>query len=287
MPPLVLCADDFGMSREVSETIARLAWSSCINAISCMANMPGWTADARLLDGVETVRCGSLGRVQVGLHLVLASERPLGPMSGLMPDGTMPGPDRLLLSALTGRLDMADIAAEIDRQFAAFVKARGCPPDFVDAHQHVHVYPGLRQAVIAATQRHAPQAWVRVPGDRILPMLARPFSLKAIGSALHAAGLRRRLARAGLRCNASFAGHYDFAGAFRAHLAEFLGFGSYAHLVMCHPGSGWAAGDTIAAARIEEAAVLAEMQLEDRFRDAHRRTWRSCAPVRSAVPRHG
>jgi len=287
LPPLVLCADDFGMSRAVSEAIARLARDRCINAIGCMANMPGWGADARLLDGIEQVTCGSLGRVQVGLHLVLASERPLGPVGGLRADGTMPGPDRMLVRALTGRLDLAGISAEIDRQFAAFRAVRGCPPDFVDAHQHVHVYPGIRQAVIAATRRHAPGAWVRVPGDRIGAMLARPFAAKAIGSTLHAVGLRRQLARAGLRCNASFAGHYDFAGSFRSHLDAFLGFGSAAHLVMCHPGSGAAADDPIAAARSEEAAVIAQMQLEHRFRQAPDRTRRSPAPVRPLAPRCG
>jgi hypothetical protein len=97
-------------------------------------------------------------------------------------------------------------------------------------------------------------------------MLARPHRCKAIGSALHAAGLRRRLARVGLRANRSFAGHYDFAGDYRAQLGKFLSFGSDAHLVMCHPGAGAAAGDTIAAARRKEAEVIGEMTLEERLR---------------------
>jgi predicted glycoside hydrolase/deacetylase ChbG (UPF0249 family) len=266
MPPLILCADDFGMSRAVSETIAQLARRRCLNAISCMTTMPGWPADARLLDGIEKVECDSLGRVQVGLHLTLASERPLGPMACALPDGTLPGPDRMLALAMLRRLDPAEIADEIDRQFEAFRAARGKVPDFVDAHQHVHLYPGIRKAVIAATKRHAPNAWVRVPGDRLTAMLSRPFSGKAIGSALHAVALRRQLKRAGLRSNASFAGHYDFSGRFRLHLDSFLRFGSRAHLVMCHPGTGQEPGDTIALARIKEAEVIAEMPLEARIR---------------------
>lgn len=270
------------MSREVSVTIARLARQRCLNAISCMAAMPGWREDAALLEGIEEVSCGSLGPVQVGLHLVLASERPLGRMSCQQIDGRLPGPDRMLALALTGRIDPDEIAYELDRQFLTFRAVHGRAPDFVDAHQHVHLYPVIREQVIAATLRHAPQAWVRVPDDRLLPMLARPFAGKAIGSTLHGLGLRRQLRRAGLRANGSFAGHYDFRGNYRRYLDSFLRWGSAAHLVMCHPGQGAADGDTIAAARPVEAEVIAEMTLEQRFDLARR--------VRGAtgvLPAHG
>lgn len=265
MPPVTLCADDFALSHGISRTIADLADRGCINAISCMAALPGWAEDSRLLDGIEEVRCGPLGRVQVGLHLVLASERPLGAMRHLDKTGRLPGPDRMLALALLGQLDRSEIAAEIDRQFYAFHAERGGPPDFVDAHQHVHVYPGIRRAVIAATRKHAPRAWVRVPDDRLSAMLARPFAGKAIGSALHAVGLRRQLARAGLRANGSFAGHYDFANSSAALLDQFLRNGSDSHLVMCHPGSADLPGDDIAAARQKEAQIIGQMTLAQRW----------------------
>lgn len=261
----MLCADDFGLSEGVSVTIADLARRRCLNGISCMAAMPRWDQDARLLEGVDQVRCGALGPVQVGLHLVLASERPLGPMGCVGPDCRLPGPDRMLGLVLAGRVDMDEVAAEIDRQFAAFRAARGRNPDFVDAHQHVHLYPGIRRLVIAATLRHAPSAWVRVPGDRLGAMLARPHRGKAIGSAIHALGFRRQLAETGLRSNGSFAGHYAFAGDYRSQLDAFLRFGSPAHLIMCHPGDGTDEGDPIAAARRHEAEVIGEMTLAERI----------------------
>jgi len=267
------------MSAGVSRTIADLARRGCLNAISCMAAMPRWREDSRLLDGIEHVPCGEFGPVQVGLHLVLASERPLGPVSCVGPDGRLPGPDAMLLRAWTGRLDLAELAAEIDRQFIAFHAARGGPPDFVDAHQHVHVHPGIRRLVIAATLRHAPRAWVRVPGDRILAMLSRPHRGKALGSAFHAIGMRWQLRRAGLACNASFAGHYGFSGDYRSLLPAFLRWGSAAHLVMCHPGSGAALGDTIAWAREVEAQAIGEMTLAERMR--------APAPGRAGLLAHG
>lgn len=266
LPRLILCADDFAMSAGVSETIADLARQGCINAISCMAAMPRWREDSRLLDGIEHVTCGELGPVQVGLHLVLASERPLGPMSCTLLGGRLPGPDAMLLRAWTRGIDLGELAAEIDRQFIAFREARGCAPDFVDAHQHVHLHPGIRGLVIAATLRHAPRAWVRVPGDRLAAMLARPHRGKALGSAFHALGLRWQLRRAGLASNASFAGHYGFTGDYRSLIPAFLRYGSSAHLVMCHPGSGTALGDTIARAREVEAQAIGEMTLAERMR---------------------
>ncbi|MBC2664034.1 ChbG/HpnK family deacetylase [Novosphingobium flavum] len=261
------------MSQGVSEAIARLARGRCINAISCMAAMPRWAEDARLLDGIEKVDCGSAGRVQVGLHLVLASERPLGPMSCTLPDGKLPGPDRMLVLTLLGKVDMDEVVAEIDRQFDAFVAARGMAPDFVDAHQHVHLYPGIRKAVIDATRRHAPEAWVRVPEDSLPAMLLRPWRGKAIGSAIHSLGFRSQLRRAGLRANRSFAGHYDFSGPYRNQLGTFLRYGSGAHLVMCHPGAGEAEGDTLAAARQTEADVIGELPLEFRLRSLGPDSW--------------
>lgn len=268
LPPIILCADDFAMSPGTSRVIARLARGRAINAVSCMAAAPGWPADARLLDGIEDTECGALGPVQVGLHLVLASERPIGAMSCVGKDGRLPDPDRLLALALSGRIDAKEFEAEIDRQFAAFKSARGREPDFVDAHQHVHVYPTLRGLVIAATRRHAPKAWIRVPSDRLPAMIRRPFPGKAIGSALHASGLRRALERNGIQANGSFAGHYDFGGGYADHLPKFLSSGSSSHLVMCHPGSDELGDDSIAQARVIEADVIGRMELETRVAHA-------------------
>ena len=39
------------------------------------------------------------------------------------------------------------LTAEITRQFEAFAAAFGRPPDFVDGHHHVHLFPQIRDAV--------------------------------------------------------------------------------------------------------------------------------------------
>ena len=37
---------------------------------------------------------------------------------------------------------------EVRAQFEAFADAFGRPPDFVDGHQHVHLFPQVREAVL-------------------------------------------------------------------------------------------------------------------------------------------
>lgn len=264
VPKVILCADDFAISHSTSRVINQLARSGSINAVSCMAASPYWPTDAKLLEGIEKISCGDLGPVQVGLHLVLATERPLGPLSCLDERGNLPGPDRLLAMALSGQINGIDFEDEIERQFIAFISARGRVPDFVDAHQHVHVYPVLRKLVIAATKRHAPDAWIRVPSDQLLALLKRPFPGKAVGSAVHSFGMRWEILRHGLRANRSFAGHYDFGTEYEKYLPSFFESAANFHVIMCHPGTDEIADDPIAKARTTEAAVLARMPLHDR-----------------------
>ena len=113
---LVLCADDFAISRGTSEVIAGLLRSGSINAVSCMAALPGWPADAELL--LEAANTNP--QAEVGLHLTLSSEIPIGELSCLDSLGRLPGPDHLLGLCLTRRIRASEFAAEIDRQFDAF-----------------------------------------------------------------------------------------------------------------------------------------------------------------------
>ncbi|HEX7857238.1 MAG TPA: ChbG/HpnK family deacetylase [Sphingobium sp.] len=264
-----LCADDFALSTPISETIAQLAVKGCINAISCMATMPSWPGDARLLCGIGGDGGAQKPRaVEVGLHLVLAGEQPLTRLSWQRPDGRLPGADETMMLAYGGQLDLDQLSREIEAQFVAFITARGHAPDFVDAHQHVHVFPGIREIVIAAARRHAPGAWMRNPADGVGAMLKRPFRGKAFGSTLHARGLGKALKRAGIAANDSFAGHYDYRGDesdFAALLPRFFHAAGRRHLIMCHPGAGHLEEDGIARARIVEAAVIGQMPLTERL----------------------
>ncbi|OYY75988.1 MAG: hypothetical protein B7Y43_16795 [Sphingomonas sp. 28-62-20] len=256
MPRLILCADDFAFSRAVSETIVALAQDGKLNAISCMAVMPGWHADSQLLSGLPK-------HVDIGLHLTLTGEPPLTPMPALAPAGLLPGINALGRRARGSRIPLDEITAEVSAQFDAFFAATGRPPAFVDGHQHAHALPGIRDIVLKETARRAPRAWLRNCVDRPRAMIARPFLGKAIGSAFHSRGLRAAAAAHGLRCNDGFAGHYDFTSDYAGLFAGFLRQPGAMHLVMCHPGAGNRAGDDIADARPREAAALRRLPIAD------------------------
>src|SRR3954471_9238706 len=83
MPRLILCADDFGLSPEISRVIAELAAEGRINAISCMAVCAGWARDSAMLRSLPDT-------IQIGLHLVLTGEPPLTAMPRLPPPGRPP-----------------------------------------------------------------------------------------------------------------------------------------------------------------------------------------------------
>lgn len=246
---ITLCADDFAYSPGTSWVIAHLAHAGRINAVSCMAVMVGWRSDSGLLAGLE-------GHCEIGLHLTLIDETPLSAMANFARSGTMPNAKTLLRGAYLGALPRREIAAEIDRQFAAFSDDIGRPPDFVDSHQHVHHLPGLRELILEATARHAPNAWIRSCSDRPAAILSRAFPGKAIGSAWHSLGYGRLAERFGISTNRSFAGHYDFSSRFPSVFPRFFAGASDHHVIMTHPGADDRVGDPIAKARIREAAFL-------------------------------
>lgn len=219
-----------------------------------MTAMPGWPADALLLRDLPA-------GVQLGLHLTLTLEAPLTRMGRLAPAGALPGIGTLQRRAPDLPLD--EIAAEVDAQLDRFAQAMGRAPDFVDAHQHAHVLPGIRDVVLDRVAARAPGAWVRDCCDRAGAIARRPYRGKATASAWRSRGMRAAAAARGLVTNRGFAGHYGFAGDYAAVFPRFLAAAGDVHLVMCHPGAGDRPGDAIAPARVAEAAALRILPLRD------------------------
>lgn len=232
--PILLCADDYGLSPGVSRGILDLAVAGRLSALSCITTGPTWSHDAAELQP-------SWGRADIGLHFCLTALPPLGPMPTLAPRGRLPGLGPLILAALAGRLPLAEIAAELERQFDSFVAATGRLPDFLDGHQHVHQLPGIRGLVLDLFRRRLDPArhYVRncyeppgaILGRGVAP--ARALVLSALAYGFPAAA-----ARAGVPCNDSFRGVHTFdpADDVAARFRRFLAGARGRVLVNCHPG---------------------------------------------------
>lgn len=228
-----LCADDYALTPGVSRGILELLQARRLTAVSVMTTQAGWPEAADELKAFEPV-------ADIGLHLNLTLGVPLGAMPGLAPAGEFPAAGTLVRAAVLGRLPLGEIAAEITRQIDAFARHFGRMPNYVDGHQHVHILPGIRNALlrVLAGQGLSGRLWLRDPGDRIDAILARPIRGKALAVAVLAAGFAAQANDAGFAINDGFAGfsNFDPAGDYAALFAASLRSPGPRHLVMCHPG---------------------------------------------------
>lgn len=139
---LAVCTDDFGLTRAVFTAIVRLAQARRITAVSCMTNAPCWKQSASALFYLPTT-------VGVGLHLNLTEGQPRSPeLARIWP--RLPSLPTLMTVAHLGLIPQAAVSCEIRAQWSAFVRDSGALPMYVDGHQHVHQFPGVRQALLCA-----------------------------------------------------------------------------------------------------------------------------------------
>ena len=253
----VLCADDFALSEGVSAAILALLRAGRVTATSAMTNRDNWPRAAPRLREFA-------GRADLGVHLNLTCGESLAVMSRFAPTGELPRLGRVLRGALFGRLPLAEIADEFRRQIDAYAAAMGREPDFVDGHQHVHAFPGVRDALFGALDglglaRHL---YLRDPADRPGAIARRRVGA---GKALVIAGLARgfgdELRAQGLVANTGFAGIVRFNSRrdYAADFARFLTAPGERHLVMCHPGDiddELKAADPVSETRPNEARFL-------------------------------
>lgn len=232
--PIVVCADDYGLSPGVGQAIRDLIAAGRLSATSCMTTTESWPAESKLI-------VPFLDRADVGLHFTLTDHRPLGPMPTLAPNGRFPSVSALAKAGLARRLDRAEIAAEFERQIDAFETATGRSPAFIDGHHHVHGFPGVADAVLGVFRRRlrGKGIYLRCCDESLPAVITR-------GAApLHAAMISlfgRRFARlaraAGYDTNRHFVGVRRFAeGEDCAELMRrFLARPRPGTLLMCHPG---------------------------------------------------
>lgn len=230
-----LCADDYGLSPGVNRAIRELIERDRLNATSVMVVAPAIGRDE--VDALNAV-IASRPHCAIGLHATLTA--PFHPLTlHFRPlDGSLFLPlPKLLRASLLRSLDVEIIGAEFTAQIAAFAALFGRPPDYVDGHQHVQLFPQLRDAFLSAVKAAAPKAWVRQCG-RGLPLAKRIGVPKALLLDLLSAQFRRRASARNIAFNPGFAGAYDFSRAsdFGDLLRGFLNEIPAAGLVMCHPG---------------------------------------------------
>ncbi len=230
-----LCADDYGLSPGVNRAIRDLIERGRLNATSVMVVGP--SIGRNEVDALRTVAASS-PRCGIGLHVTLTAPfRPLTMHFRPIDGGMFPAFPKLLRAGLLRRLDPEIIHAELMVQLAAFDEMFGRAPDFVDGHQHVQLFPQVRDAFLTAVKEAAANAWVR-QGGRNQPLVRRLGAPKALFLDILSAQFRARAARADIAFNPGFAGAYDFSQRpdYGSLMRQFLDGLPEGGLVMCHPG---------------------------------------------------
>jgi predicted glycoside hydrolase/deacetylase ChbG (UPF0249 family) len=235
MTRIWLCADDYGISPSVNAAIRDLVVRGRLNATSVMVVAPSFhRAEALALQALNA----RTQRVAIGLHVTLTA--PFRPLSaGFRPlrEGAFLPLGALLLRAGLRTLSRDALDREIKRQVRVFAEHFGRPPDFIDGHQHVQLFPQIRDALLTVAKREAPAAWVRQCG-RALPGRHPLDDRKGLLLDVLSRGFRRRAAALGVRTNPAFAGTYTFRDQadFAATFPQFLDGLPDGSVVMCHPG---------------------------------------------------
>jgi predicted glycoside hydrolase/deacetylase ChbG (UPF0249 family) len=144
-----------------------------------------------------------------------------------------------MISSISGGIDTRFVAEEFDKQINGFVEVTGRLPDYIDGHQHVHQFPGIREVIvdkIGDYYRDADKPYVRntraVVDSGVNPVKAWVISHFGTKKFNHL------LMRNGIRCNKYFSGIYDFTnvGHYEKYFQLWLEKMPDSMLMMCHPG---------------------------------------------------
>ena len=265
MTKFTLCADDFGLGPHTDDGIISLVEKSRLNAVSCMSVGDTFESNAaRLTHAAKLAEFP----VEIGLHLTFTEYAPLGEMPILAPTGVFPTISSLILKAYLGKLNLVEIITQIEKQFSAFETAFGVMPDFVDGHQHAHILPVVRDALIPIAKTSLePNGWIRschLPFREI--MQARVSTKRALIISSLSKRLQSMLIQDKINTNQIFYGVNEFHSQqdFSQMMCTWLGSIGRLNkkaLIMCHPGmptelTEASLPDTIANRRPDEFAYL-------------------------------
>ena len=206
---LIVNADDYGLTDAVSRGILKAHEQGIVTSTSVLALAPGFaTSGPRLTD---------VGTIGVGVHLAAVGEDPPLLSASEIPTlvdgrGRLASSWRVFLQrAVRGRIDPDDVRREFAAQIER-VRQLGVTIDHLDTHQHLHLWPLVRDVVLdlAATNGigavRVPRSTTAVPGlgvNYLAGELARRAGAAGLAAPDWAAGLDEAGRMAGDRVTAA------------------------------------------------------------------------------------
>lgn len=150
---LIICADDFGISKGVNQAIIEAHVNGGLTHASLMAN-------AKYLKDAIKMANEKASNLKLGLHFNLTSGRPLSPpeqVPDLVDDNGLfrYGPVALLFQTLKRNANLIDqIHIELEAQIHK-LQSLGVHLSHLDGHHHVQIIPAIFPLVKEAMARHS------------------------------------------------------------------------------------------------------------------------------------
>jgi predicted glycoside hydrolase/deacetylase ChbG (UPF0249 family) len=262
---VVVNADDFGFSPEVTEGILRAHREGIVTSTTVVANMPA--------AGDAVARLAEVPQLGVGVHLnvsqgppLSAAGRRLAGAGGVMARSAV----GVVLACATRPWLLDAVEAEFDAQ-VRWLLARGVRATHLDSHRHVHAFPTVFPRVLRLARRYDIPAvrWAceALPGGGWPVAEARQrFVARAVTgchrlSAVLTAGRRLRACRG--TWGLAHTGRIDAAWLVRAAGRVRPG----AWEIMTHPGLGGGAAEPtrLTASRRAELDALCDPRVRAAF----------------------
>lgn len=147
---LIVNADDYGRSPEISEGIRLAHKYGVVTSTTCMMNIPSTAEDVRLAVK-ETPDLG------LGVHLVLTMGKPLLPHEAVKSCTDAKGKFFKYKPFLENlpNLKVEEVKAEWHTQIEVFIQAAGKKPDHLDSHHHSSYFsPELFRAMLELAKEY-------------------------------------------------------------------------------------------------------------------------------------
>lgn len=153
---LIVNADDYGLCPEISIGIIDAYQKGIVTSTSVVPN------GRHFQEGLEPLK---QSRIATGIHLTfVGGEKPLTrPIDGLVDDRGhfLHDYTRLIPRIITNRYDRDGLRKELLAQVTRLLDA-GLTISHLDAHQHLHLLPGIRSILLHMTTRFNIK-WIRIP----------------------------------------------------------------------------------------------------------------------------
>lgn len=231
---LSVCADDYGITDNVNNSIIKLIDNNRITETSCIVLTNNFEKNLK-----ELIKRKQ--KIDIGLHLTLTNFLPLTKFNILKKNNKLPSITLLFLYLLFHKKILNIIKKEIDSQYNKFVKCFGFKPDFIDGHHHVHQFPHMGKLILLLIKKNYNKdeyPWVRLSSDKLYKIIYRKNSIiKAIFISLFSNNIKKNMIK-DIKFNIGFSGFYNFSNEYNyeKRFPNFLNNIVSGHLLMVHPG---------------------------------------------------